>query len=564
MGGRGGAQQGFVANPNAAADQLDSTISGYLNGPEIKSILTPGEFCEWTFKLKAGQVLIAEARSEAFDPALEVCDSKAKVLESNDDRYPGDQRPLLLWRCESDGDFSLRARCFHDKSGGQVFVRYNIYNSYEVSADPLEQQVDNSTPFLLRMPMKAGEIKEVVSEMPNGNFNTFRVRQFIAESGLPDIGLSQRLQSITVNSVLVAPTLGNYYALAQAYGPMNSMGKIRASTRLVVPKNLEKSGGKWVGQSGSNTTSIWELTLKHGEFVQISTPDLGLNATLVAAEIPDFHKYDLAKPESNPFFPPLRNDSETATSYAELPSRARDPRFKCIYARRDTKLWICSNGVANANKNYDVTVKPAATSFAQDKSNQGRLRIGMTDYWSFDAKSGDVMTLTSSSAGFSPVVLVRDPEMFTIRDRQSNIDQPEEKWQMVVQKPGPYTLGISCLGDGGSGTYQLDRRVIHAETFGIGKPAKASISQGQVQVWKFTCTENEPLLIHWKSSHRNYTYNVYDDLGRILYIEDIPINNENSYGIVKVTEPHTFVIVLTGQGLNCDYSLTLSALKGIK
>src|SRR5260370_128290 len=81
--------------------------------------LPPGEYCEWILKLKPGQIVFAEAHSEAFDAALEIVGEDKKVLASNDDRFPGDQSPLLCWRCEKEGSYALHVRCFHDKSGGQ-------------------------------------------------------------------------------------------------------------------------------------------------------------------------------------------------------------------------------------------------------------------------------------------------------------------------------------------------------------------------------------------------------------------------------------------------------------
>ncbi|MEQ1936304.1 MAG: hypothetical protein ABL962_20810, partial [Fimbriimonadaceae bacterium] len=77
QGGQGGRGQGNRQQEYDRSTQaIENRINSYLTTEEIKNILTPGEYSEWPMKLKAGQVVIAEARSDAFDPALEVVQLK--------------------------------------------------------------------------------------------------------------------------------------------------------------------------------------------------------------------------------------------------------------------------------------------------------------------------------------------------------------------------------------------------------------------------------------------------------------------------------------------------------
>jgi len=93
-GQQGSGQQGDYQN----SQNIEQAIDSYLNPNPITAILTPGEFVEYTVKLKKDEVIVADAKNDAFDPALEVVDVKGKVLDQNDDRFPGDQRPLLMYR----------------------------------------------------------------------------------------------------------------------------------------------------------------------------------------------------------------------------------------------------------------------------------------------------------------------------------------------------------------------------------------------------------------------------------------------------------------------------------
>ena len=80
-----GGMMGGQQQRQSDVQQIDQRIGLYLNGDELKSVLTPGEFVEYKLNIKSGQVLFAGASSEAFDAALEIVDAKNNVLASNDD-----------------------------------------------------------------------------------------------------------------------------------------------------------------------------------------------------------------------------------------------------------------------------------------------------------------------------------------------------------------------------------------------------------------------------------------------------------------------------------------------
>src|ERR1044072_7846316 len=94
QGGQGG-QAGDIYD--RSSQNIQNAINGYLDTPEVRNILTPGGFSEWRVTLKAGQVIFSEAWSDAFDPAVQIVDEKEVVQADSDDRYPGDQRPPMMW-----------------------------------------------------------------------------------------------------------------------------------------------------------------------------------------------------------------------------------------------------------------------------------------------------------------------------------------------------------------------------------------------------------------------------------------------------------------------------------
>jgi hypothetical protein len=556
-----GAQGRNMREMDGSANSIEQGISVYLNGEEIKTILSPGEFCEWTLNMKVGQVVVGEARSDAFDPALEVVDHANKVVAQNDDRYPGDQRPLLFWRCDQEGIYALHLRCFHDKSGGQAFVRFKVYNSVDVPQDQkAEKEVGASSPFLMRIPMKAGEIKEILSDRDGSRLMFIRGLIVISPNGLPDPNLSLPIQPATNQTLVLAPVDGDYYLMAAAYGDGSPTGRIRIWSREVLPAKLVREGDSLTGKSTTGDIGLWELPVKAGDFIDVTTPGLHRDCGMFITEKPDVSKYDLTKPDLNPFYPQKPKQlPDGREAFFRRPARDRDNRRTVFYVWRDTTLWLASNGAGPVDKQYTVRVKPAAKEFVEDRPNAGKLQISNTDFWVFDAKAGDVMTLDTRATGFEQGYVVYDPDMREIRHFEAGIDQAEDKWRLIVQEPGRYRIAMACRGNGGGGEYTLTRKAIHAKEFAMGNPAKGDIAPGEVQIWKFTVKPNNPVLLHWNSTDWRYDVNIYDESGRATDFQRDDLDGHNKFGIVS--RPTTYLIVLTGTG-KASYSINLGKVPG--
>ncbi|MCH7944653.1 MAG: hypothetical protein IIC73_01370 [Armatimonadetes bacterium] len=556
--GRAGAlQDGY----NGRVRAIDSAVASYFNTPEIKNILTPGGFSEWSLTLKKGQVVIAAARSEAFDPALEIVfidDEVENVLAKNDDRYPGDQRPFLIWRCEEDGDYKLRARCFEDKAGGQFFLRTKTYDSFDlVAGEPTDMEVEGRKMFLLRLPMKAGEIKQVYFQTPSGSRDvSVSISQTISPLGLPDINLIQPIESVAGNTVMAAVD-GVYYVVARTSG--RGMGKVRASFRDIPVVELEREDGRYSAEAAVNSLSLWSLSVKKGDFLQVSTPELAIYSKFVLTEQPDISEYDLKNPETNPFFPHADDEEEDlGPAFVELPARAGDPRIGVYVVKRDAVLWLVSNGIGGKDETYTMSVRPAAKNFSSDQEIEGRLRIADTDYWEFEAEAGDVMTFASGTTWFAEKLIVRDPDLREVWSSSLSLDQTAMGWNMIVRKPGRYLVAVSALGDGASGTYTLNRQVFSAREFDKDSPAKGDFSTGQTEIWKFTASPDEPLLIRWESSNWSYSVSILDENGARASLQRTYIDERNRFGILKVSKETTYVIVLISGIKKSDYKITLS------
>lgn len=550
--------------------RIEHAISAYLNVDEIKNILSPGEYSEWPLSLKTGQVVIAktgqvviaEARSDAFDPALEIVDSGGKVLISNDDRYPGDQRPLLLWRCAQDGAYKLRAMCFHDRSGGQFFLRYKVYDEIDLEVGKVaEKACSGPTDFLCRITMKGGDVRRLTFETPNEEYAEPTIGATISSTGLPDIDLARPFDAAVTNS-LMAPVDGDYYVLALDRRSGNC--KMRIGLQAVTPATLAAQKGQMIGSAKTGMPAVWALPVKAGQVLEARACNLDPDCRLIVGEKPDISKFDISKNEKNPFFPKSKEQQPSqGPAIVSLPARARDQRIAVFVAERDTTLWVATDGQGPAKKQYTVSVIVAPRSCVDGQDLKGQLRIGNTDYWAFEAKSGDVMAFNTSATNFAERTVVLDPNLAIVWSGEAGPDQAAMSWNYVVSTPGRYLVAISALGNGGGGSYSLLRRVFPAKEFAIGSPASGQIDVGgPVQVWKFAAKPGQPLLIHWKSSNPSYSLAMRNDLGEDVFPAVTRVDNQSEFSILTVNKPSSFLVVLVPNGTPATYSIELSHLPG--
>ena len=556
-GAMGGGQQGGGMQQqiyDRSAERISEAIGRYLDTQPIMNILTPGGFSEWTLDLKAGQVVIAEAWSEAFDPMIEVFDGKS-VKGTNDDRYPGDQRPLMLYRVDKDAKYSLRARSFRDKAGGQFFIKFKIFDTVDLVATETAQRKTAGT-FLTRVYLKAGEVRQVY-EVPRPNdFLVARFNQVVSPTGLPVTSWDANVEQVAPDSI-VAPVEGDYYVLTTS----NRDGDVSFGSRTLPVTPLKPANGVASGTATVTVPTFWSLDVKAGEIIEVAISDVSASSPLIATTKPEFEKYNLEKAEQNPFFPATAPPEDKGPKFALLPAKARDNRRIVIAVLEDTTLWLGARGLGANNKQFVVTVKPAALEFGPAE-NRGALRIGMHDYWVYDAKVGDVMRFKSSAQGFAHRVIVRDAKLGVLVDEAVSLDADAISWDFFAERAGTYLVEMSCIGDGGGGEYKLERTSYSPRVFTKDSPATDRLEQGAVHVWKLTATPDQPLLVHWKSSQWNFGLEVRNEDGGRLALPLTVVDNQNRYGVLKVNEPTTFIIVLRSIGGPIDYSINLSDLPG--
>ncbi|MBX3111613.1 MAG: hypothetical protein KF857_06350 [Fimbriimonadaceae bacterium] len=552
----GGAQgQDGVVRSTAV---LNGQIGRYLNGPEHAHILTPGDHTDWPLKLEAGQVVIAEASSVAFDPALEIVDGAGKVLASNDDRYPGDQRPLLLWRCPAKGDYSLHGRSFRDKSGGQYAMRFKVFDTIDVSpGHTTEADVKGDLPVLLRISLKRGQVVEAYNSPADGKPTMdFGLAGVVSPCGLPDIDLMRPFRRGADQSVLMAAVDGDYYYFCDY---QLDHGRVRIGVDEYTPRVVSDTGRAVTASVGQAKVDIWQFTAKKGEVLKVTTPELRPDSPMVIQPMPKLPPVDPKNQDWSPFYPDVPDPkADSGPQFQSLRGRVRDSRVANLKVSRDTTLWAVTRPLRVDGKPYTFRVGPAALALPQGKAASGKLRAGDADFWSFTGEVGDVVSLATDSQSFVQMATVLDPDMVPLTTDMPRVDQTGTAATLILRRPGENLVQVSAFGDGGTGDYTVTRRLLPPAEFSAQKPAAGDIEGGGVQVWKFTAQPNEPLLLKWVTKDSAPRLRALDSEGREVGLPLKYVSENLAYGLLIVDKPTTYVVVIQAVGTKVRYSLTIT------
>jgi hypothetical protein len=509
----------------------------YLNQRETTSILTPGEFVEWELDVKKGQVVIAEARSDAFDPAMEIVEGD-KVLIDNDDRYPGDQRPLLLWSCPKDGKYLLKVRSFRGRAGGQVFSRYVQLNCQDLTPGQNRLPLPEGEAFLYRVALKQGDLFQARVGYSSGGWTPIRAVR-ISPVGLPYTDLVRGLAP-AIEGAICAPVDGDYYLYVQGgYARSFSLNPLSISLEKLVIEPINKLPTDSVRKAGIG--AVWSMDLKKGDFVEFDSREGRFSSGVYFAEAPDFTMFD---PKSNPFAP---KPAPEGASYVEMPLRGSGRSCVGILAHADMKLWIANLG--STPNPPRLSVKPASTALNGSRA-EGRMSINHVQWWSFEANPGDVVKLTAAVKGFASAIQVQAPDLQQVAERATFNEEDRTEVVFVARQGGRHLIAVSCEGHGGTGSYTIDREVVPPQNLDLKSNASGTLKPGEVKVFKITMQPGPVKLLKVTGSA---DYQITGTSGQSQGLSGFTIGNTRYYHGV-FSAPKSYLIVLQGNGANYNLS----------
>lgn len=430
-----------------AADERNPLVNPEISRAWTKrqAIVTPGEFVEYKFDLKAGEALFATATSDAFDAGLAVVDASGKELAKNDDRAEGDQRPYLAFRAPSTSEYRLRVLSFRSTAGGQFDAAFRTAIPVDLTlggrATKAAERDTTLDTIVVRLPLKKGATVQLRAETGGAPLG------IVGPTGT-DANDLRRIPAPTQDALFTAERDGDFYLEYPLF--QNTPMDFAA---LAVPRGE-------IGRSGAAT-----LKLPFGEVGLVAFPvEVG---SLVTTEFSGPMRYTLTAP-----IPPKARSGPGDGTYGKnvafgwiLPDRSR-PEIALRSFRAAGTVLVAVTPLRNEAP--PITVENVeGLPLWEDGRTTPKIGIGEARLYRLKSKPSDLLRVYAKSPTFQTRVDIFELDG-TLANSLVDRKEKESSDDLYFPEAKEYLVRLTSDGYGGSGEAVLRKGPIPASAFRLG------------------------------------------------------------------------------------------------
>ncbi|MEI7575839.1 MAG: hypothetical protein WCK51_03020 [Armatimonadota bacterium] len=544
-----------------SSDISDSSAALFADSEWSKQtmIATAGIGCDWKFEGKAGEVLVAEARSDVFDSSIKIFDEKGKLLRENDDRTEGNQSPLIIYRFEKDQTIRLNVGSFKNASGGKFELRHRLYPSFTVPLGGAET------------PMPGTE--EAVQQGGKASLIHFRCKKG---------------QTYTYGT----PTFfDKNHQLAGAYG----------FARFFGPSGISKSDLEIVS-NGTNEYRTFKALADGDYFVEFY-----LNQAYAFAKVP----FSVVKSENRETvgktshvvapqqqliikFPVVPNeiittsfscDREDEVHYIEGPEIPKDQRirfassgngsdnnwgvsstFTWFRLKKDSdtlartffvkgEAMVVLTNESDSPARFTIENDSQMPEFKPATDVEANLAIGESQLYTYESAKNEMMRLRCTGTTFSLHIQIFDyfgRRLNHFTDEKNNTPGDD----LYFPEKGKFLFRVSCVGDGGSGAYTLRRDPIGTTALILGQKANLLLDGKSFGVYEVALEAGKRYSLTSDFSSGSATFMTMFEDGVVLRPNSHQYDNIRT-DILKVEKSGKYRIWVRGGGnANVTFKIT--------
>ncbi len=421
-------------------------------------ILTQGDKVEWKIKGVPGQTLMATVRSDVFDPAIKIIDSKGKVVAENDDQYEGNQSPFIIFRFTDDKEYKLTVQNYRSSAGGRFMIYSQMFRPVDVAVGPNEMPFkapkegdDDAKQRRLFIHFKAEEgktyaIRGVQFRTKNGDFG-LQYRQIIGPTGVYKTDFRPYTVPGQNSPFFIAKSKGDFYAI---YDAPAIDGTVHLSLDEVPILDVKAEGSTKLDLSPMGQ-KLLRFNVKKGDILHSV-----IEGSDRVGVIFDAHE---KKSEG-----PISIDNSGYKSY-EL--RRFEGRNRYMFFSQDGEVLVLATSNERQPASVTIHLNSDLTPWAPGQIMTGRIGLGETKYFLLEGKKGDIQRISGSSDGFELNYKLIESN----GESQEFMDQREHKpsTELRYEENQRYLVSVTSPMGGGSGTFSLNLEEAKPEPIEVSK-----------------------------------------------------------------------------------------------
>lgn len=491
------------------------------------SILTPGQQSEWALTMKEGETIIAAATTTNFDPAIQIVDKEGKVLGENDDVRLGVQDALLVYRFAKAGSYKLLVKAFKGAGGGQfkLTLRRFVATDIKVGARTTSPPGGKSVQFY-RFSAEAGQTLLIR--------NAPELSVFSPTGESVALGSSLQEQVARTLASFRTPAKGDYYLRAVSTRPY----AFTVAAARVAPLTLGQA--PVARKLGAGGVEIWTFQGTEGDFIRLHAKAEGTMIYAQLAAIPT--------PDSDD------TDTREAIALFEVGEKTEGELVALLRKTGTYELTLAQP--LGLETDYTLTSTKTVRGWEQKAPLKETLALGGTDYYALDGKAGELLRLEGLSEQFDIEL-----ELYNLRGEKltSNDDGGKGRNALLtalLSQTGKYLLRVNCVGNGGSGAYQLQRAPDPVRPLKLGERGIGTLSAEGTEIWSFTGKPSQALILSVRSPDFDTSVRIFGPDGIELAARDQGDSTSTLFGLTFPLEG-TYTIWVSSKSGAGKYTLRL-------
>lgn len=470
--------------------------------------LSPGDRTEWEFDAKENDSVLVKITSDVFDPAVAVHDDKGKKLIENDDLEPGNQMAQLVFTVPAAGKYKVVVTNYKGTAGGPFMFSVRRFLSVPLKMGESRKAVVGEKPAWGRINLeKTGDY--VVTTRGAGPLRSLNVMKPTGDRmGNQSIDSSYDLQRYRLE--VTQP--GIYYlATPGATNPDIKIAPVAVKQAAI--ESSEKSALE------ADEVHDWTIKGKKGDLFQVT-----FNSGSAGLRVgPPTGKADAENATS----PVVINSNYMTSEYALAMISDGEVRFSASQPR----------GIATT---YSVNVVRVGKPWPGGDSFRSSLKWQETQYWTFEAKPGDVFKLTSTPSTYRLGLVVMSPSG-ALHNAVNVGREGKTGITLDIREGGRYVV----VADGsGTGDYTLAREVVEPKRIAPGETA-GDLRPGTPDVWRFAGKEGQDVAFRIASKDMHWRVQVLAPDGKKIAGLERTASPDDDFLRLKLPATGDYSIVVT-------------------
>ena len=505
----------LLASLACADSEPQQGAAGTASGSDnqvFNLILTPGQTAEVKIEAKENDVILATVGSQAFDPAVGLYTKNGVKLVENDDIKESDQSGQIIYRIKEAGEYKLVVTGFKGAAGGPFALNLKRFNAppltgttqsadfRETGADWRAIQVKKDTPTVIA-------IQGSRSQLPTGYDANGNLLPQVDAFTFPMGG----------RFTFTSPTDQEIYI----YIPRSGYKSFTIDALPVKFESIEE-GSTITGDLPRSQAISYRFTAKVGDLYRT-----------------------LAGPGRDGFQVTVRpvklENNNPQTPLSELPNISKTPNAFTFFIREpgEYEAIIAHSGFRTTP--YSLSLMNFAQNWTTDSVTQV-LPIGENLYFKWDLPIGVLIDLSAQSDLFDINFGLYSPDGTPITLQDDDGESTNPKYQMLVTQPGTYYVRVGSFGNGGGGTFNLNRVVTLPTRYESGATIVATKDKPELR------------LISCKNGQFFYlTVERDKDIGIALYRPD-----GRQINVSTIQEPSGRSVIMVNPDMDGDYLIVLT------